>query len=149
MDVTGLGGRRQAAMDVGAGVTAVLPAIMDERRALRVSETIREELSEIVGFEMEDPRLAAVNVTEVQVAPDLRQARVHVSVSGSDREQQDALRALDGARHYLRHELARRLNLRRMPELLFERDIWEETAERVDVLLRRAKKTRSKAENRP
>jgi ribosome-binding factor A len=148
LDVSGLEGR-QAALNVGAGLRAALPATMDQRRALRVSETIREEISEIIGFEMEDPRLAGVNVTDVQVAPDLRHAQVRVSLSGSDREQEIALQALDGARHYLRHELARRLNLRRMPELHFEKDLWQETVQRVDVLLRRAKKTRSKAENQP
>jgi ribosome-binding factor A len=148
MDVSGLEGR-QAALNVGAGLRAALPAIMDQRRALRVSETIREEISEIIGFEMEDPRLAAVNVTDVQVSPDLRHAQVRVSISGSEREQEVALRALDGAGHYLRHELARRLNLRRMPELHFEKDLWQETAQRLDILLRRAKKTRSKAENQP
>ena len=146
--MSGLEGR-QAALNVGAGLRAALPATMDQRRALRVSETIREEISEIIGFEMEDPRLAGVNVTDVQVAPDLRHAQVRVSLSGSDREQEIALQALDGARHYLRHELARRLNLRRMPELHFEKDLWQETVQRVDVLLRRAKKTRSKAENQP
>lgn len=146
--MSGLEGR-QAALNVGAGLRAALPATMDQRRALRVSETIREEISEIIGFEMEDPRLAGVNVTDVQVAPDLRHAQVRVSLSGSDPEQEIALRALDGARHYLRHELARRLNLRRMPELHFEKDLWQETVQRVDVLLRRAKKTRSKAENQP
>jgi len=148
MDVSGLEGR-QAAINVGAKLRATLPAIMDQRRSLRVSETIREEISEIIGFEMEDPRLAGVNVTDVQVSPDLRHAQVRVSISGSEREQEVALRALGGAAHYLRHELARRLNLRRMPELHFEKDLWQETVQRVDVLLRRAKKTRSKAENQP
>jgi ribosome-binding factor A len=122
---------------------------MDERRAERVGEIIREELMEMIGFEMADPRLAPVDVTAVLMSPDLRVARVLVALHGIESEQQDGLRALEGARQYLRHELARRLNLRKMPELHFEIDPWQETASRVEVLLRRAKKTRSKAENQP
>ena len=60
---------------------------MDVRRILRVSEAIKEELNEIVGFEMEDPRLAMVDVTGVLVAPDLRNAVVRVGLSGDERQQ--------------------------------------------------------------
>ncbi len=122
---------------------------MDERRALRVSETIKEELLETIGFEMHDPRLATVEVTGVHVTPDLRQAYVLIGINGSNSEQEAALRALEGARHYLRQELARRLNLRKMPDLHFELDPLRDTAERIAVLLRRAKKTRAKSENQP
>jgi ribosome-binding factor A len=122
---------------------------MDERRAEQIGEIIREELMELVSFELADPRLAPVDVTAVLMSPDMRVARVLVALHGIESEQQDGLRALEGARQYLRHELARRLNLRKMPDLAFEIDPWQETASRVDVLLRRAKKTRSKAENQP
>jgi len=121
---------------------------MDQHRAQRVSETVKEELAEIIGFEMEDPRLVVVNVTEVRVAPDLKHALVHVALNGDEREQQAALAALDHARHYLRHELASRLNLRKVPELHFETDHWD-SAQRVEVLLKRAKKMRRPAENQP
>ena len=64
---------------------------MDQHRAERVSETVREELAEIIGFELEDPRLAIVDVNDVQVAPDLRHAHVRVALSGDEREQRAAL----------------------------------------------------------
>ncbi len=86
---------------------------MDEHRILRVSETVREELAEIIGFEMSDPRLAAVDVTEVHLSPDSRHAHIGVSLSGDKREQEQAMAALEHAKNFLRHELARRLNLRR------------------------------------
>ena len=121
---------------------------MDQHRAGRVSETVREELAEIIGFEMEDPRLVVVDVTEVRVAPDLRHAQVLVALSGDEHEQQAAMEALDHARHYLRNELARRLNLRKVPELHFEPDRWD-SAQRVEVLLKRAKKMRRPTENQP
>ncbi len=122
---------------------------MDQHRRERVSETVREELAELIGFEMEDPRLAGVDVTEVQVGPDLRHAHVRVGVWGDERQKQAAMAALDHARHYLRHELARRLNLRKMPELHFEPDPAAGADERVEILLKRAKKMRVPGENQP
>lgn len=122
---------------------------MDEHRVQRVSEAVREELSEIIGFEMSDPRLAAVDVTEVHVSPDSRHAHITVDISGDEREQSDALAALDHARHYLRSELSRRLNLRRIPELHFAADRFSDAASRVELLLKRAKKKRGSTENQP
>jgi len=122
---------------------------MQQHRSQRVSEAVREELSEIIGFELSDPRLASVDVTEVTVSPDSRYATVKVSLGGEEREQNQAMAALDHARHYLRHELARRLNLRKVPELHFEPDHWPDAAARVELLLKRAKKKRVSTENQP
>jgi len=120
---------------------------MDERRTLRVSEALREELSEIIGFETDDPRLLAVEVTEVHVSPDGRHATIRVALRGTDREQKDSLAALDHATGFLRHELASRLTLRHVPELHFERDKNPDVESRIDFLLKRAKKSRGRTEN--
>ena len=120
---------------------------MDEHRILRVSETVREELSEIVAFEMSDPRLVVVDVREVHLSPDSRHAHIGVSLSGDKKEQEQGLAALEHAKNYLRHELARRLNLRRMPELHFTADLWSEAENRVEILLKRARKKRGSLEN--
>ena len=122
---------------------------MDERRILRVSEAVREELAELIGFEMDDPRLVPVDVTEVEVSPDSRYAHVKVAVRGDERVQKESLAALDRASDYLRRELARRLQLRRVPELHFDRDRNPDVDSRIDFLLKRAKKSRGRAENRP
>jgi ribosome-binding factor A len=122
---------------------------MDQHRRERVSETVREELAELIGFEMQDPRVAGVSVTEVQVGPDLRHAHVRVGVWGDEREREAAMAALDHARHYLRHELARRLNLRKIPELHFQASPAPDADERVEALLKRAKKMRGSRENQP
>jgi ribosome-binding factor A len=122
---------------------------MEQHRAERVSETFREELAEIIGFELSDPRLIVVDVDDVQVAPDLRHAHVRVALSGGAREQKAAMAALDHARHYLRNELARRLNLRKTPELYFEPSPGPDVTERVELLLKRAKKLRRPTENQP
>jgi|ERR1041384_2023294 ribosome-binding factor A len=120
---------------------------MDQRRTIRVSEAVREELSEIIGFETEDPRLLAVEVVEVHVSPDGRHASVKVVIRGTDREQKQSMDALEHARHYLRHELASRLSLRHVPELHFDQDHHPDVESRIDFLLRRAKKTRGRTEN--
>ena len=120
---------------------------MDQHRSRRVSEAVREELAEIVAFEMSDPRLGHVDVTDVLVSPDMRHAHVKVAVSGDEMMQRQALAALEHAKNYLRHELAARLNLRRIPELHFAADQWSEADSRVEVLLRRAKKSRGSSEN--
>ena len=122
---------------------------MDERRVQRVSEALREELSELIGFELCDPRLAGVDVTEVRVSSDSRHAHVRVGLNGNEQEQRDALSALDHARYYLRHQLARRLQLRRIPELHFAADQWIGAEGRIELLLKRAKKKRGSAENQP
>jgi len=122
---------------------------MDERRTLRVSEAVKEELAELVAFEMDDPRLAAVGVTEASVSPDARYAHVKVAAGGGEREQRQAMAALEHAQSYLRRELAFRLNLRRVPELHFELDRHAGADGRIDFLLKRAKKSRGSAEKQP
>jgi ribosome-binding factor A len=119
---------------------------MDERRIRRVSEAVREELIELIGFEMSDPRLLAVEVNHVDVSPDGRHALVLVGLRGDDKVQREALAGLDHARHYLRHELARRLSLRRVPELHFDADPGAESEDRIERLLQRARKTRGQDE---
>ena len=122
---------------------------MDERRTLRVSEAVREELSEIIGFELDDPRLVEVDVTDVHVSPDSRHATIKVALHGEDRQKNQALAALDHASGYLRRELASRLRLRHVPELHFEPDKNPDADSRIDFLLRRAKKSRSREEKQP
>jgi ribosome-binding factor A len=114
---------------------------MDAHRTGRVSEAVREELSEIIGFELEDPRLSDVVVTEVHVSSDMRHAHVKVGVEASNPQPSKALKALDHASGYLRHELATRLGLRRTPELHFALDDHPEAPARIELLLKRAKKT--------
>jgi ribosome-binding factor A len=104
-------------------------------RTERIAETLREEIAQIVGFELEDPRLTMVTVTEVRVADDLRDASIYVTVQGDEREHQQALKALEHAAPYVRRQLGFSLNLRHTPVLHFVRDTVEEKAERVDALL--------------
>lgn len=113
---------------------------MDTHRAERLSEAIREELSEIIGYETGDPRLLTVTVTGVHLSPDLRHARISVNV-GNVPDQQEPLKALDAARRYLRRELASRLEIYRIPDLHFELDTTV-VPSKVGAILRRVRKGR-------
>jgi ribosome-binding factor A len=115
---------------------------MDEHRSRRVAEAVKEELSEIISFEMDDPRLADVSVTITEVSPDRRHAHVRIAVEmGTDKI---ALDALEHAKNFLRHELATRLNLRRVPDLHFAVDSHPDADDRIEFLLRRAKRNKAR-----
>ncbi len=94
------------------------------RRTSRVSELLREEISDLVQRDLKDPRLegALLSITEVEVSGDLRVAAVFVSHLGTAEERDDALAGLQSAAPYLERELRRRLRMRRTPSLTFRFD---------------------------
>lgn len=104
-------------------------------RAERLAESLREAVTEIVGYELEDPRLQNVTVTDVRVAEDLRNANVYVLVEGDEDEIREALTALGRAATFIRREVALDLDLRYAPQLHFARDTVEENAARVSEIL--------------
>jgi ribosome-binding factor A len=115
---------------------------MDPIRLQRVSEQIREELTELIEYEMNDPRAEGVTITDVHVSPDGRRARVMISVAeAADRE--PAIAALDHARAYLRTQVAQRLALHRTPDLQFELDSVV-NPEHLNRLMKRIRKGRPK-----
>ena len=118
----------------------------EDLQLIQPTETLREELSEIIGFESRDPRLLAVEVTEVHVSSDGRHANVRVVVPGDDKAQRESLAALDHAIGYFRHELASRLRLRHVPDLHFERDKNPDVESRIAFLVKRAEKSRGHTE---
>jgi ribosome-binding factor A len=104
-------------------------------RSERTADTLKEEIAQIVGYELEDPRLTAVTVTDVRLSADKRAVRVYVTVAGDEEEHKAALAALKHAAPYVRKQLGLSLNLPRTPEIHFVRDRVEEQGERVDQLL--------------
>jgi ribosome-binding factor A len=113
------------------------------RRPERVADMLREEITQIVGFELSDPRLTMVTVTDVRVADNLRDARVYVTVAGAEDEIKAALDALKHAAPYVRKQVGLSLNLRHTPEIHFVRDTVEEKGARVDQLLFEIEKQRT------
>src|SRR5688500_8449261 len=113
--------------------SSFIPVAM--RRPEKIAELIREEISQIVGYELEDPRVLSVTVTDVRVSDNLRDARVFVLAEGTEEERVAALKALQKAAPYVRRQLGTVLNLRYTPEIHFVRDTVEESATRVEELL--------------
>ena len=105
-------------------------------RSDKVASQLHGELSAILRS-LDDPRLAQASIVEVDVSPDLRNARVRVSTLGGDPEHKDMMDALQKARGHVRHELAQRLrnNLRRVPELRFADDRNTEYAVHIGSLI--------------
>jgi ribosome-binding factor A len=106
----------------------------------RIAGEMQQEISAMLAGELKDPRLEAVaTVTEVRVSPDLKQAKVYVSVAGSPAEQASAIEGLAAAAGFIRHELSERLQMRRTPELHFVLDRSEEYGQHIEDLLRQTK----------
>jgi ribosome-binding factor A len=103
-------------------------------RMRRVNESVRQVLSEAVG-QLKDPRIGFVTVTGVETSPDLRHARVYVSVFGSERKRAETLVGLQAAHSVLQARLARELRLKRTPQLAFEYDPSVERGVRMTKLI--------------
>lgn len=112
----------------------------------RVGEEIAHEINAMLAGELKDPRLeVSVIVSEVRVQPDMKHARVFISVRGTEKEQTDAIKALDHASGFIRSELIERLQLRRLPDLHFTLDHSQEYSERIEQLLKQMKKDKPPA----
>lgn|SRR5690606_25973708 len=108
---------------------------MAKVRVGRVGEQIKKELSQIIQQELKDPRIGFITVTGVEVTNDLSQAKVFLSVLGSDEQKENTLSALARGKGFLRSELGRRVQLRHTPELIFKFDSSIEYGSRIEALL--------------
>jgi len=108
---------------------------MTGRRPERLAEQIKEEVSLIIAGEVEDPRVGFVTVTDVKMSPDLRHAKVFVSVIGTEDEVRGSLAALKHANGFIRHQLGAVLRMKHTPELHFAYDDADLRAARIEELL--------------
>jgi ribosome-binding factor A len=106
-------------------------------RMRRVDEAMREVLSGAITSELKDPRVGFVTVTSVDTASDLRQARVYVSVLGTDAQRRRSLDGLQSAHGYLQRRVADELHLKHTPTLDFVYDDTLDRAQRIAELLER------------
>jgi len=95
---------------------------MGNKRAIRVGELLKEEISQIVLREMKDPRIGFVSVTDVEVSGDLRHAKVFISVYGSDKEKEETLEGLQQAQGFVRKLVGERVKIHHTPEIIFRYD---------------------------
>jgi ribosome-binding factor A len=117
---------------------------LDPHRNERLSESIREELEELISYELSDPRIGGVSVSQVYLSPDHRHAHVRLVLQGSEEEQKSTLEALQHARQFLRHQITERLQMFRTPELQFEAELPTALAAKVPQLLKRIRRGRAK-----
>src|SRR5712691_900600 len=116
--------------------------VMTSYRTDQVGEQVREEIMSIIRRDLKDPRIGFVSITGVRMSPDLRQARVRVSVLGDPEQKKASLQGLISARGVIRHELGRRLeNLKFSPDLRFELDPSIEYSVHINELLPAGDKT--------
>ena len=105
------------------------------QRTERIDELLRQEIGEIVAREVQDPRIGFVTITSVETSPDLRHAKVWVSVIGQPDERDATVTALRRAMPFVRHELGTRLRLKRIPDLHVQLDDTAERGTRILQLL--------------
>lgn len=108
---------------------------MQGKRLERVNQLIKEEISVLVQRQLKDPRLGFVSVTEVDTSPDLKHAKVYISVLGPEEQWAASFKALESARGFVWSWLRRHLDLRATPEILFRPDRSMEHAAHIQALL--------------
>ena len=101
-----------------------------------MAEEIREQVSMILQHRLADPRLSWISVVRAELSPDLRHAKVFVSVLGDEETQETSLRVLDRATRAVRAELCRRIRAKRVPEITFHADHSIEYSVRIEQTLR-------------
>jgi len=109
--------------------------MVSQGRASRIAQRIKEELSELLIFDVSDPRLSGVQVTHVRVDRELAYANIFVSAVEGSARKEEILEGLEHARGFLRHELTQRIQLRSFPQLRFNWDPIPEEADRIDRLI--------------
>lgn len=119
---------------------------MSNQRAARVGEQMREVLANLIRTELKDPRIGFASIVKVEVAGDLRHAKVFISVMGDEKQKKDSLKGLTSAAGFLRSELSKAMQLRYMPELHFELDESIEHGARIAQLLVQVQKEQKPGE---
>ena len=113
---------------------------MDFKRADRVADLIKQEISDILRREVHDPRIANISVTDVKLTDDLRSARIYFVELGKDRVSEGVEKGLARAKGFLKRELGKRMQLRYIPELNFFYDPSFEYGSRIEKLLQEVRK---------
>ena len=104
-------------------------------RTDKLDSILLREISMIISREINDPKLGFPTVTEVDVAPDLNTAKVYVSFLGKNYKKRDGIEALRRAKGHIKSELAKRIRIRKIPDLTFEVDDTLDKAERIEQIL--------------
>ena len=112
---------------------------MSSQRPDRVGEAIRDELSQLLAREVQDPGVGFITLTRVKVSPDLQVARVYYTTLGDEQARRDTAKALRRATPFLRRQLGQRIRLRRVPEIDFFYDESIAQGDRIEQILQELK----------
>ncbi len=113
--------------------------MMPYSRADRVSGLIQEVLSDLLNKDIHDPRLQMATITNVKMSRDLKLARIYFSIHGGSAKAEAATKGFESARGFIKRSLARKLNLRYMPDLIFFYDESFDYGSHIDELLKKIK----------
>lgn len=118
----------------------------NENRLNRVNEELKKEMSQIISFELKNPEITGlISVTKVKITPDLKYAKVYVSLLNSKNEEK-TMEALKQSSGFMRSLIAKRINLRVTPELVFEQDDSMEYGMKIDSILKELNKEKKEEE---
>ncbi len=109
--------------------------MVNQARARRIADRIREELADIIQREISDPRISMVTVTAVDVDRELAFATIYITAIGADDRREEVLQAFEGASGFIRKQLSARIRLRQFPKLRFRWDASQTRGARIDKLL--------------
>ncbi len=108
----------------------------NENRLNRIDEELKKELSQIISYELKNPEATGmISVTKVKITPDLKYAKVYVSILNS-KNNEKTMEALKKSAGFMRSQIAKRVNLRITPELVFEKDDSMEYGMKIDAILK-------------
>lgn len=122
---------------------------MTSRRTQKAAEAIREVVSMAILTQLKDPRVRDVTVTYVEVTPDMRQAKVHVSVMGDETKQNLSLRGLQNSAGFLQSLVAKRIDTRYTPRLVFELDLGVKRSIEISQILQSVLRQPEETEESP
>jgi len=105
------------------------------RRPQRIALQIQHEVSLMISRDMKDRRIGFVTVTGVRMSPDLRHAKIFISLMGSENDKKESLATLNHATGWIRRELGQRIRMKFLPDIVFLKDTSQEYGERIDRLI--------------
>ena len=109
--------------------------MQQSRRPQRLALQIQHEISTMIFRDMKDRRIGFVTITGVQLSPDLRHAKIFVSMMGSEEEKKESLATLNHANGWIRHELGQRIRMKFLPDIVFLLDTSQDYGEHIDKLI--------------
>ena len=104
-------------------------------KAEKIAGIIQKEISEIIQFSLKDPKIGFITITDVTVTNDLSNAKIYVSFLGQKPREEAGMKALERSKGYLRSELAKRMTIRKVPELLFKLDDSLERGNKIERII--------------